>query len=399
MPSAIGMDFADELLAGACSFPLIALLGTCSALVADEVSAPLPIIGALVVLGALLVVAHYRRSQHAETGLTTEVAVLLTFSIGTLAYWDQLEIAAALGVTTAVLLALKVQTHSFARTLDREDVYATLKFAVITVIVLPVLPRQGYGPSPFDVVVPYNVWLMVVLISAMRFFGYILIKVVGPHRGVGLTGVLGGGGLATSTALTLSFAQRSHDASSLARPFVLAIVLSWTIMFARVLVEVAAINWALLAAVWRPVPAAIAVGMGYCIYLYRLQEPKTQEEPDPFENPFRLRPAITFGLLYAVILVAANAAKTSLGDAGVYLSSFAAGLADVDAITLSMAWLSGDGTIGHALAARAIIPAAVANTLVKGGIVLVFGSRTLRLHVVLGTLFIVIAALTTAFVM
>ena len=179
----------------------------------------------------------------------------------------------------------------------------------------------------------------------------------------------------------------------------LAIVLSWTIMFACVLVEVAATHWALLAAVWKPVLAAIAVGMGYCVYSYRLQEPKTQEKPDPFENPFRLRPAITFGLLYAVILVAANAAKTSLGDAGVYLSSFAAGLADVDAITLSMARLSGGGTIGHALVACAIILAAVAKTLVKGGIVLVFGSRTLRLHVVLGTLFIVIVAMTTALMM
>jgi uncharacterized membrane protein (DUF4010 family) len=180
---------------------------------------------------------------------------------------------------------------------------------------------------------------------------------------------------------------------------VLAIVLSWTIMFACVLVEVAATHWALLTAVWKPVLAAIAVGMGYCVYLYRLHEPKTQEKPDPIENPFRLRPAITFGLLYAVILVAANAAKTSLGDAGVYLSSFATGLADVDAITLSMARLSGGGTIGHALVACAIILAAVAQTLVKGGIVLVFGSRTLRLHVVLGTLFIVIVALTTALMM
>jgi len=385
----------DELLAGARTFPLIALLGGCSALVADAHATPFSVVGALVTLGALLAVAHYRRSQHVETGLTTEAAALLTFFIGALSYWEQLEIAAALGVTTAVLLALKVQTQSFARTLDREDVFATLKFAVITVIVLPLLPRQGVGPSPLDVLVPYNVWLMVVFISAISFLGYILIKIVGPRRGVGLTGILGG--VASSTAVTLSFAQRSNDAPSLARPFVLAIVLSWTIMFARMLVEVAVINGALLITVWKPILAAMAVGMGYCIYLYRLQGPHSQEEPDAFDNPFKLRPAITFGLLYAVILVAASAAERSLGDAGVYLSSFASGLADVDAITLSMARLSDEGTIDQTLAARAIILAAAANTLVKGGIVVVLGSRALRRHILLGMLLIVATALAVVF--
>lgn len=387
----------DELLAGARTFPLIALLGGCSALAADAFEAPLAVVGALATLGALLVVAHYGRSREVETGLTTEVAALVTFFIGALSYWEQMEVAAALGVTTAVLLALKVQTQSLARTLNREDVYATLKFAVITVIVLPLLPRQGYGPPPFDVLVPYNVWLMVVFISAISFLGYILIKVVGPRRGVGLTGILGG--LASSTAVTLSFAQRSHDATKLARPFVLAIMLSWTIMFARMLIEVAALNRALLVVVWKPILAAMAVSVGYCIYLYRLQGDHAQEEPDTFNNPFNLQPAITFGLLYAVILVVANSAKSTLGDAGVYLSSFASGLADVDAITLSMARLSLEGSIETTVAADAIMLAAAANTLVKGGIVLVMGSRSLRPYILPGTLLIVATALIVVFML
>lgn len=387
----------DELLAGARTFPIIALLGSISALVADRYTAAIVFAGTVVALAALLVVAHHRRSQHVETGLTTEAAALVTFFIGALCYWGQVEAAAVVGVTVAVLLALKVQTHAFARTLDREDVYATLKFAVITVIVLPLLPQQGYGPAPFDVLVPYNVWLMVVFISAISFLGYVMIKVVGPRRGVGLTGVLGG--LASSTAVTLSFAQRSHTAPSLARPFVLAIVLSWTIMFARMLIEVAALNRVLLAIVWKPVLAAMAVGAGYCVYLYRLQGAQQQEEPDTFSNPFALRPAITFGLLYAVILVVANAAKTSLGDTGVYLSSFVSGLADVDAITLSMARLSGGGQVDPTLAARAIMLAAAANTLVKGGIVLATGDRALRPHILPATLLIIATTLTVAFLL
>ena len=183
---------------------------------------------------------YFLRAREREMGLTTEMAALVAFFTGGLCYWGYLRLGAALGVGSAVLLSLKVQTHTLARTLDQENVFATLKFAVITVIVLPLLPQQGYGPSPFDVLVPYNVWLMVVLISGISFLGYVLIKVVGPRRGVGLTGILGG--LASSTAVTLSVAERSRDSEGLDRPFALAVTLAWAIMFVRVIVEVAVIN-------------------------------------------------------------------------------------------------------------------------------------------------------------
>jgi len=389
-------DRADEeLFAGARTFPLIALLGSCGAFASDILGSGFVFTGALFVLGGLLLIAHYRRSLEADTGLTTEMAAVLTAFIGALCFWGRLELAAALGVATAVLLALKVQTESLARNIDREDVYATLKFAVITVIVLPILPTRGYGPSPFDVLVPYNVWLMVVFISGISFFGYVLIKAVGPRRGVGLTGILGG--IASSTAVTLSFSQRSQDAQQLARPFALAIILAWTIMFVRVLVEVAALNPTLLGVLWKPVSAALAVGGLYCLYLYATQELGKQDEPETFKNPFELGPAITFGVLYAVILVVANAAKNYFGDAGVYISSFASGLADVDAITLSMAELSQDGGVAVLTAARAIVLAAASNTLVKGGIVLMMGAKALRPYIIPGMVLMLGTALAVVF--
>jgi uncharacterized membrane protein (DUF4010 family) len=293
-----------------------------------------------------------------------------------------------------VLLSLKVQTHTFARTLDSEDVFATLKFAVITVIVLPLLPRQGYGPSPFDVLVPYNVWLMVVLISGISFLGYVLIKVVGPRRGVGLTGILGG--LASSTAVTLSVAERSRDSQGLDRPFALALMLAWTIMFARVIVEVAIISPSLLVSVWTPILGISAVSLVYCGYLYRMQVTDEQDEPQTVSNPFRLVPAITFGVLYAIILVASNGAQSYFGDTGVYLSSVVAGLADVDAITLSMARLHESGDLAPATATRAIVIAAAANTVLKGGIVALTGTRGLRRAVLPGLLLIVGASAAAA---
>ena len=388
------VDEEGELLAGARTFPIIALLGAASALAATELGDSWPFAMTVIAVGILLAIGHFRQAREHETGLTTEMAALVAFFTGALCYWGYLRLGAALGVGTAVLLSLKVQTHTFARTLDSEDVVATLKFAVITVIVLPLLPQQGYGPAPFDVLVPYNVWLMVVLISGISFLGYVLIKVVGPRRGVGLTGILGG--LASSTAVTLSVAERSRDSQGLDRPFALALMLAWTIMFARVIVEVAVISPSLLVSVWTPILGISAASLVYCGYLYRMQATDEQDEPQTVSNPFRLVPAITFGVLYAIILVVSNGAQAYFGDAGVYLSSVVAGLADVDAITLSMARLHESGDLAPATATRAIVIAAAANTVLKGGIVALAGTRGLRRAVLPGLLLIVGASAAAA---
>lgn len=382
-------DTDGELLAGARTFPIIALLGAASALAARELGGAVPFAVMALVVGGLLAVGHFWRARERSTGLTTEMAALVAFVTGALCFWGYVRLAAALGVVTAVLLSLKVQTHTFARRISSEDVYATLKFAVITVIVLPLLPRQGYGPAPFDVLVPYNVWLMVVLISGISFLGYVLIQVVGPRRGVGLTGILGG--LASSTAVTLSVAERSRDSTGLDRPFALAVLLAWAIMYVRVIVEVGVVHPPLLAVVWPSVVGVCVVSLAYCGYLYAVQPSKEQDEPATVRNPFRLAPALTFGVLYAVILVVSNGAQSYFGDAGVYVSSVVAGLADVDAITLSMARLHESGDVGAETATRAILIAAAANTVLKAGIVAGAGTRGLRRAVVPGVLLILVA--------
>jgi len=283
----------------------------------------------------------------------------------------------------------------FVRRITREDVYATLKFAVITAIVLPVLPNQSFGPPPLDVLNPYKIWLMVVFISGISFLGYVLVKVVGSRQGIGLTGLLGG--MVSSTAVTLSFSQRSQRETELARPFALAIVVAWTVMFSRVVIEVAALNVALLRILWLPMAAAMAVGLAYGVYLYFVQ--RTDEEGDvAFANPFELGPAVKFGLLYAVILLVSKAAQMYLGNTGVYLSSVVAGLADVDAITLSMAELSrAAGGVDLTTASRAIVLAAMSNTVVKGGIVLTSGSPALRRALWPGFVLMLATGMGTAF--
>jgi uncharacterized membrane protein (DUF4010 family) len=206
--------------------------------------------------------------------------------------------------------------------------------------------------------------------------GYLLIKLVGPRQGIGLSGLLGG--LVSSTAVTLSFSQRSRPQPKLAIPLAVAITVSWTTMFLRVLVIVVALNTQLLQTLWLPLSISAAAGLAWCLYLYISD--RTDETGDiRFSNPFELGMAIKFGLFYGVILVFSQTAQIYLGETGVYLSSIVAGLVDLNAISLSLAHLSMPlGSLDTRLVARAIMMAAMANTAVKGGIVLFTGSPELR---------------------
>ena len=384
-----------DLFAGVRTLALMGLVGCTAALAADELNSAWPFVGIIILMGVLIAVAYFVSAWRGQVGLTTEVAALVTVLAGALCYWGYLPLAVAIAVTTTVLLSLKLEMDQFVQRITREDIYATLKFAVITAIVLPVLPNQTFGPPPLDVLNPYKIWLMVVFISGISFLGYVLVKVVGSRQGIGLTGLLGG--LVSSTAVTLSFSQRSQRDTELAKPFALAITVAWTVMFARVLVEVAALNVALLGVLWLPMAASAAVGLAYCIYLYLSQ--RTDEEGEvAFSNPFELGPAVKFGLLYAVILLVSNAAQTYLGNTGLYLSSIVAGLTDVDAITLSVAELSRTaGGLTLSTASRAIVLAAMSNTVVKGGIVLTSGSPVLRKTLLPGFVLMLVTGIGVAF--
>jgi uncharacterized membrane protein (DUF4010 family) len=237
-----------ELFGGVRTFALLGLIGCTASLVAHALNSPWPYVAIVLVAGAFLTVTYYIDAMRGQVGLTTEASAVLTMLAGSLVFWGYIPLAVALGVATTVLLSVKLETQRFVRKLTRDDIYATLKFAVITAIVLPILPNHAFGPPPVDILNPYRIWLLVVLISGLSFVGYVLIKVVGVKRSIPLIGFLGG--LASSTAVTLSFTQRSREQQSLAKPFALAITIAWTVMFSRVLVMVAAVNSSLVSRLW-----------------------------------------------------------------------------------------------------------------------------------------------------
>jgi uncharacterized membrane protein (DUF4010 family) len=345
-------------------------------MVADQFDLPLIYAAVILVFGALITFSYYVTVSKKRVGVTTEVSAIVTILLGALCYQGFLLLAVASAVVLTVVLSLKIEMHAFVRNLRREDLFATLKLAVITAIILPLLPNQNFGPPPLDVINPFTIWLMVVFISSISFSGYLLIKILGPGLGIGLTGLLGG--MVSSTAVTLGFAQRSKQEEELSKSFALGIILSWTMMYVRIAVILMAVNRALLELIWLSLIILIFIGGLYCLYLQVSRSRKSLHLMQ-FTNPFSLGPALQFGVLYAVILFGAKAGQVYLGNAGVYVTSLLSGLVDLSAITLSLAQLS---SIGHLLsmqiAGRGIILASMANTLVKGILVITTGSPALK---------------------
>jgi len=235
----------------------MSLVGSTAAFLADTLGSVWILISIIGMMGMMIIVAYYVTAmEREEIGLTSEVAAFITVLIGSICYIQSIELAAAMGVVTTVLLAVKGEFRQFVRVITREDVFATLQFAVITAIVLPVLPNNTFGPPPFDVFNPAQIWEMVIFISGINFLGYILVKIVGPKKGLGISGLLGG--LASSTATTMSFSERSKSQTGMEKPFAVAIIVAWIIMFIRVMIEIAVVNIKLLPAVW---PALTAMGL------------------------------------------------------------------------------------------------------------------------------------------
>lgn len=385
-----------EISAGIRTFGLMGLIGCAATMVAQDLNSAWPFVIIVFVGGALIAINFFIEAWQGDTGLTTEFSALLTILAGSLVYLGYTALAIATVVAITVLLSLKFEMHRFVRHLTQEDLFATLKFAVITAIILPVLPNKNFGAEPFHIFNPHKIWLLVVLISGVSFIGYILIKIVGAKRGIGLVGVLGG--LASSTAVTLTMTQRSRRNSSLSPSFTQAILISWSVMYVRLLIIVAAVNVLLIVHLWIPVVVGALVGLGYSLFLYARQNKDVEAENVAVDNPFELGPAIKFGILFSVILLISKAAQNYLGDTGLYLASLVSGLADVDAISLSVAEMSmGGESLTYASGALAIVLASAANTLLKGLVAAIGGSVELRKTIIPGMLLMIVSVLAVAF--
>lgn len=328
------------------------------------------ILGLVFIAFTGLIIASYVFEQKApdehDIGITTEVGLLLTFTLGAWAALGYQIEALATAVVVTTLLSIKPVLHSWLQKIEMEVIYAGIKLLIISVILLPLLPNQGYGP--WNTLNPYWIWWMVVLISGLSFLGYILVKYAGEDKGTLLTSIIGG--LASSTAVTISLAQFAKQQKK-AKPhiYVAGVLIASVIMLVRVFIEVSVVNRGLLDPLWIPLTVMLILTLGCVFWLWMKSEDESTEENPKLDlgNPLQLPTALKFGALLAVILVLATALQEWFGDQGVYLLSLLSGLMDVDAITLSLSKMA-QAEITAAVATLGIVIAVISNTLVKAGL-------------------------------
>ena len=258
-----------------------------------------------------------------------------------------------------------------------EQLMAVLELLVMTLVLLPVLPDKGFGP--WQALNPREIWWMVVLIAGMHLVGYIAVRLLGSRHGIPMAGLAGG--LVASTAVAVSFSRLGREAPGAARAYAAGIVLASATMFARVAIVVAVLKPALLVYLLPPMLAATVAGTIAALLLWRGAKtgPATGSDIKP-RNPFEFGTALKFGVLLAVVMLASQGLKAWLGDTGILIAGLVSGLADVDAITLSLTRLAG-ADLPLAIAAAGIAIAAGANTIVKSGIAFVAGGRRMGLLV------------------
>lgn len=369
-----------DRLGGIRTFPLIGLFGAVTAHIAQIHASVWMLPAGLICMTVLILLGNLERlrGEMESTGITTEVTALLMYLIGAYLILGQMAVAVAVGGTIAILLHLKPSMHKFAERLPERDLRSIMQFALISLIILPVLPNHTFGP--YDVLNPFKIWLLVVLIVGIGLGGYGAYKLIGARAGTLLSGLIGG--LISSTATTVSYARRAKREAGIADLAALVILIASTSMFIRMFVEISVVAPRILLQLMPPLAVLLLVSLVVCAIGYRYVGQHENEMPEQ-SNPAELTPALIFGALYALVILAVAAAKEYFGNRGIYVVALISGFTDVDAITLSTANLAGAGTIETGTAWRAMVIATLTNMIFKAGAAGMLGGMALFRRVLL----------------
>jgi uncharacterized membrane protein (DUF4010 family) len=360
--------------AGLRTFGLVGLIGGIAAYLTTE--GYLIFVAALLGVAALTAIAYYRSTEiERHLGFTTETALILTFLLGGLAYFEQV-VAIILAIIVTILLAFKVPLHEFSFKIPKEEFYDSLKFALIALVILPILPDQAYGP--LEAFNPYQVWLIVVILTGISFIGYFLVKWFGADLGLSLTGIVGG--LASSTAVTTSMATRTRENKEIERPAMVAATLANMVMLLRVLFLIYIFFSGLLPYIYLPIGIMCVACILVASYFYLQGRGSRKGETIKLKTPFNIVPALVFATFIAVVLFVSKAALMYLGNYGLFVTSAFAGLADVDAIAISTSQLASNGLASVPVAVTAIMLAVFVNLAIHAAYAFYFGTKKFGLY-------------------
>ncbi len=359
--------------AGVRTFALTSMFGTLAALLASQSGTPWILAAALLAVATFIITA-YLGEKSAEPGTTTQIALLVCFSLGAMVWYGEQTLAIMLAIVTTALLYYKTELEGISKGLSRLDLVSILQFAVVTFIVLPILPNQNMGP--FGALNPYQVWLMVVLISGVSLAGYVALRLFGERNGGVLLGLLGG--LVSSTATTLVYTKHARAEPEMRRLAISVILLANLVVLPRLAILASVLSPALLPRLLPVLGSGLLLGLLFTLFHLRRQPQEKLPMPG-MTNPAELRTALSFALLYALVLLASAWLSNIAGDKGLYAVALASGLVDVDAIALSSMRLLHLGQLAQGQVVAAITLALLANLAFKWSVVLTIGGRSLAL--------------------
>lgn len=367
--------------AGLRTFALTAVLGCLAALLAQITSSGWIIAAGMLMVATMMIVVQARDPlDDGDPGTTSVVAMMLCYGLGALTWFGQSTLAVMLAITVTVLLYFKTQLQGVSRSLTHKDLISILQFGVLSLVVFPILPNRDYGP--YAALNPHQIWWMVVLISGLSLAGYAALRIVGNRHGAPLLGFFGG--LVSSTATTMVFARNARADHRLTGTATLVILIANLV----VTVRLALVAIVLAPSLFLPLAGVLGIGLllGLIVAIFRWRTLTAAGDlPLPeVKNPTEIRTALSFGLLYGVVLLLAAWLQDIAGSQGLYLVALASGLTDVDAITLSTLRLFNQQTLEAAPAVTAIGLATLSNLIFKSSLVIALGGKTLAKSVLPG---------------
>ncbi len=386
----VGMqrELHDTRIAGFRTFAIVTLFGTICAFLALEFT---PFILGFGLLGVItiIVVGNVMKmsSGRSEYGMTTEISLLFMYAVGAYLTVGPWIIGAAIAGSVAILLQIKPQLKGALARMEDNDIRAIMQFVLITFIILPILPNQTFGP--FDIFNPQRTWLLVVLITGISLGGYLIYKFMGDRAGTVLGGILGG--TISSTATTVSYSKITAQSPATGVQAAVVIIIASAMVYPRITIEIMVMAPDYFYELIWPVAVMFAVSVGISLFAFRHVKDRPHAMPEQ-RNPSELSTALTFGVVYVVILFIITASTRYLGSEALFMVAAISGLADMDAITLSVSQKVQNGTIAGTLGWKLILTALIFNTLFKYAIIHFIGGKEVARRVLMAFLIVIASA-------
>ncbi|WP_374276583.1 MgtC/SapB family protein [Azonexus sp.] len=372
----IGMERErrPDSAAGLRTFSLVAMLGCLFALLGEKSGGPWMLAVGLLVVAAAMVASNFSSQQEEQyRGFTSEAAVIVTYGLGAAVWYGYATLAVMLAITTTILLYFKAELKQFSQRTTPKDINSILQFAVLSLVILPILPSQDFGP--YDAINPRQIWWMVVLISGLALAGYLALRIVGARHGAAMLGIFGG--LASSTATTMMFSRHAKEHADLVRMSAIVILIANVMVMIRLGIVSSLVAPALLTPVAIVFACGVVPGVAMALWSWKALAEAGELPMPEVKNPTELKTAVSFGVIYAVVLLAAAWLQDVAGNSGLYIVALVSGLTDADASVLSTLRMYNLDKVPQDEAVIAVTLALMANLIFKIGLVLSIGGRRL----------------------